>query len=81
MPTAKRATKAVKPPPPEQPKSARKLKLRGRLVPVTVGIPPEKLALLDRAAARETRSRNNLIDAWLTEMLEQKGYSVRGGGA
>jgi hypothetical protein len=43
----------------------------------TVGLPPDKLKALDRAAARETRSRNNLIEAWLTEMLEQKGYLPR----
>jgi hypothetical protein len=74
MPT-KRAAKLA--PPPEPPKPERKT--RGRLVPVTVGMPAELIELLDVAAERERRSRTNLIDAWLAEMLEQKGYSVRGG--
>ena len=71
MPTAKRAAKIVKLPAKE---AKRPLKLRGNLVPVTVGLAPEMVELLDRAATRERRSRTNLIDAWLAEMLERKGY-------
>jgi hypothetical protein len=66
---AKRVAKAA-------PKPARKT--RGRLVPVTVGMPPELIERLDQAAEQENRSRTNLIDTWLAEMLEQKGYGVRG---
>jgi hypothetical protein len=76
---AKRAAKVIPLPQPEPEKPPRKL--RGRVVPVTVGLPPEMVDLLDVAADRERRSRTNLIDAWLAEMLEQKGYSVRGGAA
>jgi hypothetical protein len=48
--------------------------LRGDLVPVSVGLSPEMVELLDQAATRERRSRTSLMAAWLTEMLEQKGY-------
>jgi hypothetical protein len=54
---------------------------RGNLVPVTVGMPLALIELLDVAAERERRSRTNLIDVWLSERLEQEGYSVRGGAA
>jgi hypothetical protein len=56
-------------------------KTRGRLVPVTVGMLPEMIDLLDQAAERANRSRTNLIDTWLAERLQQEGYSVRGSAA
>jgi hypothetical protein len=68
--SAKRVTKTAAPVAPER-------KLRGRLVPVTVGMQPELVKLLDAAASRERRSRNNLIDTWLADRLEQEGYSLR----
>lgn len=74
---AKRAAK-VAPPPPEPEKPTRKL--RGRVVPVTVGLPPEMVDLLDVAADRERRSRTNLIEAWLAKMLEREGYMPPQGG-
>jgi hypothetical protein len=42
---------------------------------------PEMIDLLDQAADRERRSRTNLIGIWLSDRLEQEGYSVRGGAA
>jgi len=71
MPT-KRTTKADKPKPPAPERPERKL--RGHLFPVTVGLPLDLVELLDKAAGRERRSRTNLIEAWLAEQLERKGY-------
>jgi metal-responsive CopG/Arc/MetJ family transcriptional regulator len=51
-------------------------KLRGRLQQVTIGLPPDLVVRLDKAAAEEKRSRGRqievLIENWLSERQQRK---------
>jgi hypothetical protein len=66
---AKRPAKVAPKPEPQ-----RDWKLRGRLVPVTAGLPPDVVVALDAAATRMRLSRTKLMEIWLAERLEREGY-------
>jgi hypothetical protein len=63
MPTASAAKattrKGAKPPP----------KLRGNRQPLAISLPPDLVQQLDRIAAREYRSRANMIETAIREWL------------